>query len=350
MELVRAASLSGYFAVAEELGLDVTPLLRNASITRAMLNDPEQMIPARSAVRLLEESAEVSGCITFGLRLAGRRQFSDIGVLSLLIIHQPSLRDAFEVIGEFRNRINSNLTLQMEEHGDTIFLREHFALDPPVASRQVNDVALGVLYQVCRSIRGEDWRPQCVCLSYERPAPPDRAIYEAFFDCPLQFGTDFSGMVIRAVDLTRKNPGSDPALARHARELVGAIIDPGTRTLGEEVQQSIRLLMPAGRASVAGAADALGINIRTLQRQLDNEGTSFSELLDRVRVQQVKQHFANRRLSLTDIAHLLGYSTLSSFSSWYRGRFDETPTAGRRRGDVSRDQVQSVVEDVAHRL
>ena len=49
------------------------------------------------------------------------------------------------------------------------------------------------------------------------------------------------------------------------------------------------------------------------------------------RVQQVSQHFVNRRLRLTDVAHLLGYSTLASFSAWYRGRFDETPTRARRR-------------------
>jgi AraC-like DNA-binding protein len=58
---------------------------------------------------------------------------------------------------------------------------------------------------------------------------------------------------------------------------------------------------------------------------------SFSELLDRVRVQQVSQHFANHRLRLTDVGHLLGYSTLASFSAWYRSRFEETPTAGRKR-------------------
>ena len=109
------------------------------------------------------------------------------------------------------------------------------------------------------------------------------------------------------------------------------MIDPGERTMCEEVEQSIRLLMPAGRANVGAVADALGTNIRTLQRRLDVEGTSFSELLDRVRVQQVSQHFANRRLRLTDVAHLLGYSTLASFSAWYRGRFQETPTKARRR-------------------
>ena len=66
--------------------------------------------------------------------------------------------------------------------------------------------------------------------------------------------------------------------------------------------------------------------MRTLQRRLDRKAASFSDLLDRVRIQQVSQHFANRQLRLTDVAQLLGYSTLASFSAWYRNRFKETPT------------------------
>ena len=88
--------------------------------------------------------------------------------------------------------------------------------------------------------------------------------------------------------------------------------------------------MPAGRASIGEVAHALGTNVRTLQRRLEREGIAFSELLDRVRVQQVSQHFASQHLRLTDVAHLLGYSTLASFSNWYRSRFHKTPSAGRR--------------------
>ena len=193
--------------------------------------------------------------------------------------------------------------MQVDENGDTVFLREQFALNPPVVSRQVNDVALGVLYRLCQTLLGDGWRPQCVCLSYERPqSGADRVVFDRLFNCQLQFGADFDGIVVEASDMARGNPRTDPALARHARELVGAMIDPGLRTTAEEVEQSIRLLMPAGRASIGGVADALGTNIRTLQRRIEREETSFSDLLDRVRVQQVSQHFANRRLRLTDIA------------------------------------------------
>src|SRR5215213_7147915 len=183
MEIVRAASLSGYFAVAEQLRLDVAPLLRRAGLTRAMISNSELMLPARSVVQLLEDSAETSGCITFGLRMAERRELSDLGLVSLLIVHQQTLADAIDVLTEYRNRINTNLTLQVEDHEEMIFLREHFALDPPVYSRQVSDLALGVLYKLCRSIMPESWRPQCVSFSYERPDAPDRQVCEHLFDC-----------------------------------------------------------------------------------------------------------------------------------------------------------------------
>lgn len=331
LELVRAASLTGYFDVAERLGLDVAPLLRKVAFTPSMLADGEQMLPARLVVQLLEDSAGASDCPTFALRMAEQRQLSDLGLVSLLIAHQPTLRDGLDVLSEYRNRINTNLTLHVEDCGETVFLREHLGLHPPMFSRQANDVALGVLYKMCRAIMPPGWRPHCVCFSYERPPPAERRIYDRLFDCPLQFGADFDGIVVDKDDLNRENPRSDPALAAHARKLVTAMIDPGTRTIAEEVAQSVRLLMPLGRATIGEVAHALGANVRTLQRQLERENIKFSELLDGVREQQVGQHLANRRLSLTDVAHLLGYSTLSSFSAWYRTRFDETPSAGRDR-------------------
>ena len=164
--------------------------------------------------------------------MAAERRLSDIGMVSLLIVHQPTLREALEVLSEFRNRINSNLTLQIEEHGDTVFLREHFALNPPVVSRQVNDVALGVLYKLCRTLMGDKLAPAMRLPQLRAPAVAGRTArsIDRLFDCQLQFGSDFDGMVVETSDMARVNPRTDPALARHARELVGAMIDPGLRT------------------------------------------------------------------------------------------------------------------------
>jgi len=331
MELVRAAALTGYFAVADELKLETLPLMRHSGLSRSMLDNPEQMIPARSVIRLLEESAEASGCITFGLRMAELRGIADLGMVSLLIAHQTTLRDALSVLTQFRNRINTNLALRIEEFEGMVLLRERFVFDPPMPSRQADDLALGVLDQLCRAVLGTSWNPIAVCLPYELPPVAERPVFHRLFSCPLEFNADFEGILLNSSDLDLPNPRADPALAAHARNLVAAIIDPGERSVVQEVEQAIQVMLPSGRASVGTIADSLGMTVRTLQRRLDSEGAQFSDLLDRVRVREMNRHLSQRRLRLTDIADLLGYSSLSAFSNWYRGRFNEAPSEARRR-------------------
>ena len=162
MELVRAAALKGYFEVAADLKLDPIPLMRRAGLTRSMLVNLEQMLPARSVIQLLEESAATSGCITFGLRMAESRELADLGMISLLIVHQPTLGDALSVLSQFRNRINSTLVLRVEQFSDMALLREVFAFDPPVPCRQAEDLAIAVLDRICRSVLGSGWQPMSI--------------------------------------------------------------------------------------------------------------------------------------------------------------------------------------------
>ncbi len=331
MELARTAALTGYFHVAESLGLDTRPLLRDAGLSRALIGNPEQMLPARAAIRLLELSASASGCLTFGLRMAERRSLADLGMVSLLIALQPTLRDALTIITEHRNRINTNLVLHVDEHDDVVVLREEFALHPPIPSRQANDLALGVLNQVGATVLASAWRPLCVSFSYEQPPPGEREIYRRMFDCPIQFGAEFDGIVLERKALDEPNPRADAALGAHARYLVDAMVGPVNRTIAQRVEESIMLRLPTGRASIGATADALGLNLRTLQRRLRIEETSFTDLLERVRGQQAARYLANSRLRLTDVADLLGYSSLAAFSRWYAERFEESPSAARKR-------------------
>src|SRR5688572_16836471 len=122
--LVRAAALKNYFEVAQELGLNPHPLLDAAGLSRTMLADPDRRIPAAAAVRLLEDSARQTGSETFGLRMAESRQLSDFGVVSLLLMHQPTLRDALAATMKYRHLVNELLAIHVEESGRTVVIRE----------------------------------------------------------------------------------------------------------------------------------------------------------------------------------------------------------------------------------
>ena len=316
-ELVRVAALTGYFPIMRALGADPYPLLREHGLSPALLANPEQLISARAAIRLLDRSAEVTGCLTFGLRMAEERALANLGVASLIIAHQPTLGHILQALREFRNRINSTLMLQIERFGDEIVLREDFSLSTPEPTRQSSDLALGVLARFCASVLGDAWAPLSVCFSHEGAPAPEKPIFGRLFRCQPAFNCEFNGLVIRAADLDRANLRADTDLAHHARDLIESVMAPALRTAAQDVEQLIMLFLPSGRATIQHCADSMGLTIRTLQRMLDADGTSFSELLNRARMQLSAQYLANPRVRITDVAELLGYASIGAFTRWH---------------------------------
>ena len=329
-ELVRVAALTGYFETMSGLGHDPRPLLKEQALSPDLLVNPEQLISARAATRLLERSAAVTGCMTLGLRMAEGRALANLGATSLLIAHQPTLRQALIALREFRARINSTLVLHIEEFGEDAILREDFALQRPEPSRQSSDLALGVLMRLCTEVLGDAWSPRAVCFSHERPESAELPVFNRVFRCPLQFDSEFNGIVLRQSDLDRPSRRADDQLARHARKLLDSVMSPSDRTATQDVDQLIRMLMPAGRASIQNCAASMGVTVRTLQRMLDGEETSFSTLLNAARKQLATQYVANPRLRITDIAEMLGYSSIGAFSRWHKQSFGEPPRLARR--------------------
>jgi AraC-like DNA-binding protein len=330
MELVRAAALWGFVETVRDLGKDPYALLRSVGLSRSMLADAEAMLPATAVTDLLEAAAAETGCATIGLRMAERRTLSDLGRISLLVAHQATLRDALDTLTHFGNRVNSTLVLHIEQSGGIAILREDFVLASPRPMRQASDLAIGVMFGICRAILGPEWRPEQVCFSYGAPAVPDASVHARLFGCPIAFGSEMNGIVIAVRDLDRRNRNFDPALARHARNLIDTVMSTHSRTIVEEVEQMILILLPAGRATIAGCAKALGINQRTMQRHLKESGTSFSGILGRVKIAQVQRCFDNRKFRLTDIAEMLGYSSLGSFTRWYTETFGLAPSKARK--------------------
>jgi AraC-like DNA-binding protein len=72
------------------------------------------------------------------------------------------------------------------------------------------------------------------------------------------------------------------------------------------------------------------MTVRTLQRRLDEEGDSFSAILNRARMQLATQFLANRRMRITDIADMLGYSSIGAFTRWHKETYGLSPREARK--------------------
>ncbi len=344
---VRAASLSNYAEVASQVGLDANAMLRRAGIDRRALTDLDLRLPAARVAELLERSAAESGCETFGLRMAESRRISDFGAISLLITHQATLRDALMTVVSHRQLLNESLLVQVEEHDGLVIIREELLVGgeaavrpspidqspirqapiPQSPIRQSYELAIGVLFRMFRTLLGARWRAESINFTHRPPA--DLTVHRRMFGPIVQFGSDFNGLTCASSDLDAPNPTADPALAEFAARYVQSLPGAEHRSLSDETQKAIYLLLPTGQASIGRVAASLGLNDRTLQRRLLAEGGDFSRLLNDIRRELAVRYVAGGDFPLARIAGLVGYSRQTSFNRWFAAEFGASPTRWR---------------------
>ena len=85
------------------------------------------------------------------------------------------------------------------------------------------------------------------------------------------------------------------------------------------------LLLPRGHCRVETVAQHLGIDRRTVSRHLGAEGTTFRELVERVRGDLSSRYLKEGSRPLAEISTLLGFSAPSAFSRWHRQQFGTPP-------------------------
>jgi len=82
----------------------------------------------------------------------------------------------------------------------------------------------------------------------------------------------------------------------------------------------LRELLPTGDCSAEAVAQRFSIDRRSILRRLKSEGATYSDLLKQVRSELLEHYIENTDLSLTEIARLLGFTSLSALSRWKRSQ------------------------------
>jgi AraC-like DNA-binding protein len=326
MHQMRAASLSTYLEVAASVGLDGPRMLRQAGLSPEVLEDTERRLPASVVIGLIDRSAELSGCDSFGLLMAEARTFASLGPVSLLLEHLPNVREVVRETRAFQRHLNDVVEISLEEADDACTIRLDLA--PGYWSVQTFDNVVGVAYRVLTSASGNRWTPDCVHLV--RPAPQDQAVFRRMFAAPVEFDDTFNGLSSTLEAMLMPLPRANETMARHARRLLHLMpVKPRNEAMRDRVRRSITLLLPSGRATIDQVAEQLGMSARSLQRRLDEEGYQFAELLSGVRRELAAAYLANSGHPITTVAGLLGYASPSSFTRWFAGTFGSSPQVWR---------------------
>jgi AraC-like DNA-binding protein len=323
-----ATRLVGAFTAApaliRQLGVDPAPIIAAAGLELEVFSDPSNRIPYEGALHVLNEAAVRTRCPHIGLLLGRMWGTSDLGLLGELVRHSPTVGTGLQ---EFvvNHHLNSEGALAFVVHRDKIVDLGYAVYVPFAAScSPLYDGALAALVSILRELCGDGWSPAAVFLTHS--APDNVAPYREYFQAPLHFGSDVCVLRFGAHWLDRPVAGADPQRLRLARAKALAIGEP---RLVEKVQRTLRTLLLHSRGSGADVAQSLAMHRRTLDRRLSAAGTTFQEVLDRVRFAVTKELLDGSTLTLIDITATLGYADEASFIRAFRRWTGTTPGAWR---------------------
>jgi AraC-like DNA-binding protein len=327
--LVRTAALSGYVELCRSLGIDPQALLKRVGLDTAALTVQDRWISGTAAVQVLELSAAESGHEDFGVRLAEFRRFSNLGPISLVVREEPDVRSALELLIRHQYMYNEILHARLSEGDGLATLKVDLRLGEVMESRQATELAVAAFHRILGDFLHTRWQPLSVWFRHS--APTDASAHLRVFGPSVEFGREIDGIVFYADDLDAPNAMADPLLREYARQYFDAIAVPKDTTAADRVRELIEVLLPTGRCSVEQVARSLGVDRRTVHRQLAATDETFSSLLNATRRHLAEQFVANPRRSLTEISDLLGFSSLSGFSRWFREQFGCSPREWRSR-------------------
>jgi AraC-like DNA-binding protein len=247
----------------------------------------------------------------------------------------PDMRGAFERLTRYLLILSDALTMVLsEERGRFRVTFDLHGGARPVPRQRVEFILVTVT-AFCRWVSGRDISPLVVDMAYPVPANP--ALYRDSFRCPVSFDMPVCALVYALDDVTGPLPTSNPQLAdlhdRYAGEYLERFNQAET---SYRVREAIVRRLPDGEPRREQVAHDVAMSERTLQRRLEDEGTSFHQLLDDTRRELAQQHLGRLQLSIVQAAYLLGFADQRSFFRACRRWFGQAP--GEYREQLQRVQ------------
>ncbi|MFL6229042.1 MAG: AraC family transcriptional regulator [Pyrinomonadaceae bacterium] len=327
---VQSKAVLKIAAAVGEAGLDPAELYRAVRFDPAALADPDRRIPFAQLVALYEHGARLTNDAAFGLHIGERVSPTMFDVLGYVVTNSLTLGEAFARLARFHAIWTDGASYKLTTHDGEARLSYEYAGDICGARRHDCEMSFATPVVFMRRIAELDWHPHAV--SFQHDVPADTTEHRRLFRAPILFSQPRNEMVFDAALLKLPLLQADPSLCavldRHAEELLARL--PRGGDAGTCVRRLLAEGLGAAVPSLTSVARQLGLSPRTLQRKLNEEGTSWKDLLDEVRRNLSERYLREHEMAICEVAYLLGFSESSAFHRAFRRWTGSTPSEFRR--------------------
>jgi len=307
-------------------GIDANALFRSAGLDPDRMRDSNARYPLTGMQRLWTQATAATADECFGLEVAQAWHPTTFHALGYSALASETLREALQRMVRYGRVVTTGAHLELQQNGDAVTVKLLGTLPRGEVVPASIDAGVASIVILCRQGRGGKVDPVHVRLSRLEPTCSSRL--QAFFGCPIDFGASENSLVFRATDLDALLPTANPVLLRVNEQVLTDYLARMERSeVTVQVQAKLVQLLPSGEVDESTIARALNLSLRSMQRKLKAQGMSFRKLLDDTRRQLAEQYLKDSTLSVSEIAYLLGFAEVSSFSRAFRRWTGHAPRA-----------------------
>jgi AraC-like DNA-binding protein len=328
---IASGAIRRFFDTLREGGIDPAPIAAEAGIELDLGNDPDRRVPLETLHALWEAALRRYPRTDGALLGAQRYRPGDYGLVGFVCMNSSTLGEALGHAVRYVGLWTDDPALSLEG-GCAVRLHYRASFPDRLGVRCSTEAALAELVQGARLLTATRVAP--VDVWFAHPGPHDRSAHEEFFGCAVRFRAGATGMRFSPGALEAPLPFADAQLGAFLRKLANEAL---ARRGGESespldrVRALVAEALQRGVPALGAIARRLAVSERTLRRRLEGEGTSFRELCEETRAQLARSYVGDRRLPLSEVAFLLGFSEPSAFHRAFKRWTGATPGAWRAR-------------------
>jgi AraC-like DNA-binding protein len=317
------------YAKLVSAGVPAEPLLNRAGITVDEIRDRTARVNAEAQIKFLNLASRALKDEFLGLDLALHVDVRTLGLLYYVASSSENLKEAFERAARYTALANEGVVQEFisgKHHGMSL---RYVGVSRHLDRHQI-EFWMAAIVRVCRKLSGHRIVPRSVRFIHVRRGSCDR--FHGLFGDDVKFGAGVDEITfapnLDQIPVTGADQFLNTLLVGYCDEALAG--RPGkVSSFQSSVENAIVPLLPHGHAEVDEVARRLGVSRRTLARRLSFEGLSFSKLLEDLKLHLAKCYLADRDLSISQIAWLLGYQEIGAFSRAFKRWTGMTPRDAR---------------------
>lgn len=298
-------------------------------IDPAVVRDQESRIAAEKLSQLLVYCTKKLNRNDISVLIAKQFRPGMFHALGYAMMSSSCLKDALERIARYKRVVSNSCSLELINTGDELVLemtiKTYEDTGRNALNCQMTETFLATIVQLARELVSFDFNPNRLMLSFEKPHF-DTQYLNQYFNCEVEFCAAKSALVFDIAQSSAELIGGNPLITQvHEKMLDDFLSRIDKDDLSYVIKNKIYNLLPLGAPSQTDIAQQLGMSLRNLQRKLNEQGTSYKEILEQTRKKLAMDYIQQRHLSLSEIGYLVGFSSVGNFNRAFKRWTQTTP-------------------------